>query len=559
MTGAAALVKVLKEQGVEVVFGIPGGVVLTIFDEFHRSDVRVILMRHEQGAAHAADGYARSTGRVGVCVATSGPGATNLVTGLANAYMDSIPVVAVTGQVNTALIGRDSFQEADITGITIPITKHNYLVKNPGDLFRVLREAFYIASTGRPGPVLVDIPVNVSDSNEVEDSGEGVDLRGYKPRLEGHRRQVKLAAEALNGASRPLVYAGGGVITSGAHAAIRELAEKIHAPVTTTLMGKGAFPETHPLSLGMLGMHGTYYANMAVSTADVILAVGARFDDRVTGRTETFATAATIIHVDVDPAEIGKNVRIKIPIVGDAKRVLEALIAELNEARHEDWAAEIEKWKRDRPLRYDAGDGELLPQYVVDKIYEVSEGRAIVTTEVGQNQMWAAQYYKVAEPRTFITSGGLGTMGFGLPAAVGAQIGNPNRLVIDIAGDGSIMMNIQELTTAVYNNLPVKVCVLNNKYLGMVAQWQRLFYGGRYASSHLAGNPDFAKVAEAFGAVGYSVRKKEEVVPALVKAFSNRRTTVIDFHVRSEENVMPMVPRGGSLKDMITEPPEKES
>ncbi|MEW6203588.1 MAG: biosynthetic-type acetolactate synthase large subunit [bacterium] len=555
MNCAQALVKALEDEGVEVIFGIPGGVVLTIYDALYDSSIRHILVRHEQAAAHAADGYARATGKVGVCLATSGPGATNLVTGLANACMDSIPIVAITGQVSTFMIGRDAFQEADIYGISMPITKHNYLIKDPKILLQVLKEAFYIASTGRPGPVLIDIPANISDSIfDLIPPQEKVDLRGYKPKTTGHKNQIKFAAKALNDAAHPLLYIGGGVIISEAHNNIRKIAEKINAPVTTTLMGKGAFPETHPLSLGMLGMHGTYYANMAISNADVILAVGVRFDDRVTGRFETFAPKATIIHVDVDPAEIGKNIRIQIPIVGDADNVLSTLLPMLDKTTHADWIAQIEKWKGEHPLRYDDNEKkEILPQYVIDKIWQVSKGKAIVTTEVGQNQMWAAQYYKATEPRTFISSGGLGTMGFGLPAAIGAQIGRPDRLVIDIAGDGSIMMNIQELTTAVYNKLPVKVCILNNKYLGMVRQWQKLFYKGRYSYSHLVGNPDFAKVAEAFGAVGITVRKKEEVEPALREAFGNGKTTVIDFHVRSEEKVIPWVKRGGSLEEMMLE------
>ena len=554
MNCAQALIKALENEGVEVIFGIPGGVLLTIYDALYDSSIRHILVRHEQAAAHAADGYARATGKVGVCMATSGPGATNLVTGLANAYMDSVPIIAITGQVSTFMIGRDGFQEADIYGISMPITKHSYLVRDPKILLQVLKEAFYIATTGRPGPVLIDIPANISDSVTEFNLPETVELRGYKPKTTGHKNQIKLAAKILNEAQHPLLYVGGGVIISGAHNQIRKIAEKIQAPVTTTLMGKGAFPETHELSLGMLGMHGTYYANMAISNADVILAVGVRFDDRVTGRFETFVPKATIIHVDVDPAEIGKNIRIQVPIVGDAGSILSGLLPLLESATHPDWIAQIDGWKRERPLRYDmAEDGEILPQYVVEKIYEVSKGKAIVTTEVGQNQMWAAQYYKTTEPRTFISSGGLGTMGFGLPAAIGAQIGRPDRLVVDIAGDGSIMMNIQELTTAVYNELPVKVCILNNKYLGMVRQWQKLFYGGRYSYSHLAGNPDFAKVAEAFGAVGITVRKIEEVEPALREAFVNARTTVIDFHVRTEERVLPWVKRGGTLEEMIVE------
>jgi len=552
MLGSQALIEGLKAEGVEVIFGIPGGVVLPIFDALYDCGLKVILTRHEQGAAHAADGYARVTGRVGVCLSTSGPGATNLVTGLANAYMDSIPIVAITGQVNTDLLGRDSFQEADITGITIPITKHNYLIKKAEDLPRVIREAFYIASTGRPGPVLIDIPADIAVADHKFKFPGKLELQGYRPNLIGHKKQIATAAAFIEKSKRPVIYAGGGVIASGAHEELLELATRIQAPVTTTLMGKGGFPETNPLALGMLGMHGVWTANTAVSNADLLIAVGARFDDRVTGRVDRFAQHAKIIHIDVDPAEIGKNVAVKVPIVGDARNVIRALIDQIkNPPQTSEWLKQIADWQQAHPLSYDTDTEELLPQYVVEKIYEVTKGEAIITTEVGQNQMWAAQYYKFNRPRRFLSSGGLGTMGYGFPAAIGAQFGAPGELVIDIAGDGSFMMNIQELTTAVCNELPVKIAILNNGYLGMVRQWQKMFFKGRYSCSCMKGNPEFARVAEAFGAVGITVKKKSEVEPALNEAICNGRTTVIDFKVASEENVMPMVPKGGAIDEMI--------
>ncbi len=552
MLGSYALIEGLKAEGVEVIFGIPGGVVLPIFDALYDSGLRVILTRHEQGAAHAAEGYARVTGKVGVCLATSGPGATNLVTGLANAHMDSMPMVAITGQQNRDLLGRDSFQEADITGITLPITKHNYLIKRPEDLHRVIKEAFHIAATGRPGPVLIDIPNDISTAEYKYKIPEQIELRGYRPTLVGHKKQIASAAAAIERARRPVIYAGGGIITSGAEAELLELAEKIKTPVTITLMGKGGFPETHKLSLGMLGMHGTWPANTVISNADLIIAVGARFDDRVTGRVDKFAQKAKIIHIDIDPAEIGKNVPVKIPIVGDAKNVLRALIDDIESPPNTaEWLSQIATWQKDHPLTYDRNSHELLPQYVIEKVQEITKGDAIITTEVGQNQMWAAQYYKPVRPRRFLSSGGLGTMGYGFPAAIGAQVGAPGELVIDIAGDGSFMMNIQELTTAVSNDLPVKVFILNNGYLGMVRQWQRIFFNGRYSSSCIKSNPDFARVAEAFGAVGMTVTKKKDVESAIKEAISNGRTTVVDFKVAEEENVMPMVPKGGALDDMM--------
>jgi acetolactate synthase-1/2/3 large subunit len=555
MTGAEALVEALERQGVEVIFGIPGGVVLPLFDALYKSKkIKVILTRHEQGAVHAADGYARVTGKVGVCLATSGPGATNLVTGICNAWMDSVPIVALTGQVNTTLLGRDSFQEADIFGITMPITKHSYLVKTPEMLTRSVAEAFYIAGTGRPGPVLIDLPADICAMEYKFKHPEAIELRGYKPTITGHKQQIKKAAKVLQSAKRPLLYVGGGVIIAEASEELKTLALRMDIPVTNTLMGKGAFPESHDLALGMLGMHGTWYANKAISNADVVMAVGVRFDDRVTGRIESFASNARIIHIDVDPAEIAKNVPVEIPIVGNAKSILAEMLMDLKAAKHDEWNLTLKQWKAEHPLSYKDSDTIIKPEYVVEQIYKITGGKAIVCTEVGQNQMWAAQYYLNNEPRTWLSSGGLGTMGYGFPAAIGAQVGQPDALVIDVAGDGSIQMNIQELATAVQNKLPVKIVILNNGYLGMVRQWQQMFFDRRYASSELrSGNPDFAKVAQAYGAEGHTVTEKKDVIPVLRNAFKNKNTCIIDIHVEREQNVMPMVPKGASLDEMITE------
>jgi len=550
MTGAQILIECLKREGVEVMFGYPGGSVLPIFDKLYDASLRFILTRHEQGAAHAAEGYSRATGKVGVCMATSGPGATNLTTGIANAYMDSIPLVAITGQVKTFLIGNDAFQEADITGVTRSITKHNYLVKDVKDLARIIREAFYIASTGRPGPVLIDIPVDVQQKDIEFIWPEEVEIRGYKPTYFGHPGQIKKAARLITSAKRPLIYAGGGVITSGAHHELTELAGKIQVPVTMTLMGLGGFPGTHELSLGMLGMHGTAYANHATMNADLIIAVGARFDDRVTGRLDAFAPHAKIIHIDIDPASISKNVKVDVPIVGDAKNILGQLLEEIKKIPDtSDWLKTIDSWKKKHPLTYKE-DGKIKPQYVIEQIYEVTKGEAIICTEVGQNQMWSCQWYKYTSPRTFISSGGLGTMGFGFPAAMGAKVGCPEKLVFDIAGDGSIQMNIQELATCVCNKIHVKVAILNNGYLGMVRQWQELFYKKRYSYTTLY-NPDFVKLAESYGAVGIRVTEKCEVRQAIEKAISVDNTVFIDFHIEPEENVYPMVPAGEAIDRMI--------
>jgi len=550
MIGAQILIECLKREGVGVMFGYPGGSVLPIFDKLYDADLKFILTRHEQGAAHAADGYARATGKVGVCLATSGPGATNLTTGIANAYMDSIPVVAITGQVKTFLIGNDAFQEADITGITRPITKHNYLVKDAEDLARIIREAFHIASTGRPGPVLIDIPVDVQQKDIEFIWPEEVNIRGYKPTYFGHPGQIKKAAKLITQSKKPLIYSGGGVISSAAHQELKELSEKIQAPVTMTLMGLGGFSGTHPLSLGMLGMHGTAFANHAIMEADLIIACGARFDDRVTGKLDAFAPHAKIIHIDIDPASISKNVKVDVPIVGDAKNILGQLLEEVKHAPDTSaWLSTVESWKKKYPLSYKDGS-KIKPQYVIEQIYEATKGEAIVTTEVGQNQMWAAQWYKYTSPRTFISSGGLGTMGFGFPAAMGAKTGRPDKQVFDIAGDGSIQMNIQELATCVCNRIHVKVAILNNGYLGMVRQWQELFYKKRYSHTCLY-NPDFVKLAESYGAAGIRVTKKEEVRPAIEKALLIDNTVFIDFHIEPEENVYPMVPAGEAINRMI--------
>ena len=549
-SGAHVLLEVLKSEGVEILFGIPGGSVIPILDALYdEKDLRFVLMRHEQGAGHAADGYARATGKVGVCIATSGPGATNLVTALATANFDSVPMVAITGQVKTHLIGNDAFQEADITGITRPVTKHNYLVRDVNELGETLRAAFHIARTGRPGPVLVDIPSDVAVARTDAAVPEEATLPGYRPVVKGNRRQIQRAAEAINASQRPLLYVGGGVIIAGASEELRRLAQEANIPVTTTLMGLGAFPEDHALALKMLGMHGTAYANYAVQESDLLVAVGARFDDRITGDVKNFAPHAKIIHMDIDPSSISKNIRVDIPVVGDAKDILAGLLELCQHRQRAEWLARIAEWKAKHPLAY-KGDG-LKPQYVVQQVCEVSQGEAVIATEVGQNQMWAAQYYTHRHPRHFISSGGLGTMGYGFPAAIGAQAGRPDAIVVDIAGDGSFQMNIQELAPAVHERLPVKVCILDNGYLGMVRQWQELFYKKRYAGTTLTGNPDFVRVAEAYGARGRHVTKAEEVRPALEEAFSDREVWVLDFHIEPEENVFPMVPAGEAIDRMI--------
>ena len=551
-SGSRVVTEALSKEGVKIIFGYPGGAVIPLYDVLYETpEIKHILTRHEQAAAHAADGYARATGEVGVCIATSGPGATNLVTGIATAYMDSIPLVVLTGQVPTSMIGNDAFQEANITGITYSITKHNYLVKDVDELPGVLKEAFYIARTARPGPVLIDLPRNVQTGETSVPYPEEVQIRSYNPNYKGNPKQIKRAAEAIDKSESPVIYAGGGVISSGASSELAEFAHRINIPVTTTLMGLGSFPEDDPLSLKMLGMHGTRYANYAVSDTDLLIAVGARFDDRITGKISEFASHAKIIHIDIDPTAISKNVRVDIPIVGDAKNILSQLLSAARKGKkRESWHQKIREWKRKYPLKYEL-DGDLKPQYVVEMIYKMTKGEAIITTEVGQNQMWAAQFYQYTEPRTFISSGGLGTMGYGFPASIGAQIGRPEKIVFDIAGDGSFQMNIQELATAVNYKVPVKIAILNNGYLGMVRQWQQLFYESRYSQVNLEGHPDFVKVAQAYEIEGIRVTKPEQVEPALKKALNIAGPVILDFRVSREENVFPMVPAGAALNQII--------
>ncbi len=555
-TGADILIDALREQGVEYMFGIPGGAVIALYDALYDAPLNTILTRHEQGAGHMADGYARATGKVGVCIATSGPGATNLVTALATAYMDSVPVVAITGQVKTHLIGNDAFQEADVTGITRPATKHNFLVEDALELGRVVREAFHIASTGRPGPVLIDLPSDVTGAEVEGEVDSRMRLPGYKPiGGEGHSRQIEKVAQAINQSERPVLYVGGGIIISGASEELRALAMSASIPVTTTLMGLGAFPEDdEALSLGMLGMHGTVYANYAVTHCDLLVAVGARFDDRITGKLDEFAPGAQIVHVDVDPSSIGKNVPVDIPVVGDARKVLQELTPLVQQRERSEWLAQIAKWKAENPLTYDHSGPVVRPQAVVEGVCEVTDGKAIVVTDVGQHQMWAAQYYCYTEPRSFISSGGLGTMGFGLPASIGARFGRPDKTVFLVTSDGSLQMNIQEMATAVVNRLPIKIALLNNGYLGMVRQWQELFFDRRYSHTHLAeGNPDFVRLAEAYGAKGIMVERSDQVVPALRQAMEvDDGPVLIDFHTAPEENVFPMVPAGQAIDRMIS-------
>jgi len=550
-TGAKILVESLQREGVEIIFGYPGGVVLPIYDELYNSSLRHILVRHEQAAAHAADGYARASGRVGVCLATSGPGACNLVTGIATAYMDSIPIVALTGQVPTNLLGNDAFQESDITGITMPITKHNYLVKNTADLGRVVKEAFYIAGTGRPGPVLIDIPKDVS-TNSVKASPvpDKVSLRGYNPTYHGHKRQIEKALQMIAVAERPVIYAGGGVISSNASAELVDFATQLGIPITTTLMGIGCIPGDHPLNLGMLGMHGTEYANFAITESDLLFSIGVRFDDRVTGKVDTFAPHAKIIHIDIDPAEIGKNKRIDVPIVGDVKAVLTDMLLTLKKNGLTDaWLKKIKHWRQHHPLKC-PDDGKLHPQFVIRQMSELLAGDAIIVSEVGQNQMWTAQHYCFKNPRTWITSGGLGTMGYGLPAAMGAHFARPDLPVFDVAGDGSIQMNIQEFGTIAHNKIPVKIAILNNRFLGMVRQWQELFYDRRYSFTELP-PVEFVKIANAYGIEGVKVESPNDVMPALKASLDCDGPFVMDFRIEREENVFPMVPAGAAINEMI--------
>jgi len=560
-TGADGLLKVFEDEGVDVMFGFPGGSVIPIYDKLYHhmaeGKIRHILPRHEQGAVHAADGYARSTGKVGVCMATSGPGAMNLVTGLATAYMDSVPLVAITGQVKTHAIGKDAFQEADTVGVTMPITKHNYLLKNPCDLPDVVREAFYIARSGRPGPVLIDVPFDVSAGECTWKDATPEAIAGYNPPGKGDPELVRQAAEKINGSLRPILYVGGGVISSGASDLVRQLAARANIYVVYTLLAKGAIPETDELAMGMPGMHGMAYASHALQHAGLIVAIGARFDDRVTGDPAKFAPEAEVIHIDIDRAEINKVRRAQIGITGDAKLVLGQLLPQIQPRPRGEWEQHLEQWRADHPLTYDADPNTgIAPQYIVQQICEVSSGRAIVATEVGQHQMWAAQYYRCTFPRQFLSSGGLGTMGYGFPAAIGAQVGNPDRAVFDIAGDGSIQMCIQELATASVNKLPVKVAILNNGYLGMVRQWQDLFYARRYSGVTLTGNPDFVKLADAYGGVGFLVTEKDQVRPTLERAMEiDDRPVLMDFRTAPEENVFPMIPAGRTFEDMMETAP----
>ncbi|MDD4782622.1 MAG: biosynthetic-type acetolactate synthase large subunit [Syntrophaceticus sp.] len=552
MTGAEVIVKSLEQEGVEVVFGYPGGAVIPLYDKLYDSPLKHVLVRHEQAAAHAADGYARATGKTGVVIATSGPGATNLVTGIATAAMDSIPMVVFTGQVARPAIGRDSFQEADITGITLPIVKHSYLVRDVNELASTIRSAFYLAGTGRRGPVLIDLPKDIQMAEAEFSYPREISFRGYCVPGEPNSTMIYQAAKKIGLARKPLLYAGGGVISSDAAEELTQLAEKTSMPVTSTLMGKGAIPDDHPLSLGMVGMHGTYYANYAVSHCDLLIAVGARFSDRVTGNLDTFAPHAEIIHIDIDAAEIGKNVGVQCALQGDVKLVLQELQRRIEgKPQSEKWLEQIACWKEEHPLTYEQDGDEIKPQYVVEQISELTGGNAIVTTEVGQNQMWAAQYYKAKKPRCFISSGGLGTMGYGLPAAVGAQLGCPDQLVIDISGDGSFQMNLQELATIVQYQLPVKIVILNNGYLGMVRQWQELFHEKRYSQTELIPVPDFIKLAAAYGIKGLRVQRTEDVPSVLEEAIKYPGPVIVDCVVAKEENVFPMVPAGGSLTNML--------
>ena len=557
LTGAQILIEILKQEGVDTVFGITGGAVIDIYDELVKTDIKHIMVRHEQGAVHAADGYARTKRKVGVCLVTSGPGATNTVTGLASAYMDSIPLVVLTAQVPTSLIGNDAFQEVDIVGITRPCTKHNYLVRSIEDLAKAVKEAFYIARSGRPGPVLVDLPKDIIQGRASYKPLPIPSLKSYNPTYLPNKKQLNKAIKLIQEAKKPVIFAGGGVILSEASVELTKLARKLNAPVTGSLMGLGAFPGIDRLWLGMLGMHGTYRANMSIGACDLLISVGVRFDDRVTGKVGTFAPHAKIIHIDIDPTSIRKNIMVTVPIVADCKatltelnRLMDAEGLTIDAASNKRWLDQIAEWKSTFPLAYEQKD-IIKPQYVIEKLYELTEGKAIISTEVGQNQMWAAQYYHFDRPNAFLTSGGLGCMGFGLPAAIGAQVARPKELVIDIAGDGSIQMNIQELATAIQYKLPVKIVILNNRYLGMVRQWQELFYEKRYAATDIQDGPDFVKLAESYGGVGLKAIKPEEVVPVLKEGLGIPKLVIMEFVVDREECVYPMVPAGAPITEML--------
>ncbi|MCP3921168.1 MAG: biosynthetic-type acetolactate synthase large subunit [Desulfobacterales bacterium] len=559
LTGAEIIMKVLKEEEVDAIFGYPGGAVLDIYDALAKTDLRHFFVRHEQGAVHAADSYARATQKVGVALVTSGPGATNAVTGIASANSDSIPMVVITGQVSSALIGNDAFQEVDIVGITRPCTKHNYLVKDIKKLAKTLREAFHIARTGRPGPVLVDIPKDVTIAKTEWVERDLLKMRSFNPTYKPNKKQLCKVIDLIKEAKKPVIFAGGGAIISGASEELTKFAQATNIPVTGSLMGLGSFPGTDPLWLGMLGMHGTYRANMAISECDLLIAIGVRFDDRVTGKTDEFAQNAQVVQIDIDPTSIQKNVPVKIPVVGDCNLALQYLNvkideeedkASLNGINKDEWLQKISDWKSTTPLKYDH-NGQIKPQYVIEKLHEFTDGDAIITTEVGQNQMWAAQYYHFNKPHHFITSGGLGVMGFGLPAAIGAQVGCPDKMVVDIAGDGSIQMNIQEMATAVQYGLPVKIVILNNRYLGMVRQWQELFYDGVYSSTTLDHNPDFVKLAEAYGAKGLRAETTDQVEAVLKEGLETKGPVIMEFVVEREENVYPMVPAGKAITQML--------
>jgi acetolactate synthase-1/2/3 large subunit len=553
MRGAKAILESLKRERVKVLFGIPGGSVIPLYDELYDSDIRNVLMRHEQAAAHAADGYARASGEVGVCVATSGPGATNLVTGIASAYLDSSPIVAFTGQVPRSMIGKDAFQEADPVGITMPVTKHNFQFYSVEEIPYIIKKAFKIARSGRPGPVLIDVPKDVQEKEAAMKFPSDIKIIGYNPNVKGHPNQIKKAVDLLLKAERPIALVGGGVIISGASKELLQFVETLQLPVVTSLMGKGAFPENHPLALGFIGMHGRKAGNFAISDADVILAVGCRFSDRTTGNVNCFAPEAKIIHIDIEAAEIGKNVPVEVPVVGDAKFVLKEMlkVAKTKVKKHPEWTKKVKKYKKEFQPKMDYDDVPLMPQRVIKEIMEVIKEDDIVVTEVGQCQMWAAHFLSRTKARTFISSGGLGTMGFGFPASIGAKMAKPDRNVIDIAGDGSFMMNCQELATTVVEDIPVVVAVMNNHYLGMVRQWQELFFDRRYSGVYLGEVPDYLKLSEAFGAKGIRVEKPSDIKEAVKEAFASGQPTILDMVVKPESNIFPMVPPGGCLKDII--------
>ena len=557
LTGGQIVCESLIKEGVEVIFGIPGGAILPLYQDLpDYPQLHHILMRHEQGAAHAADGYARATGKVGVAFATSGPGATNLITGIATAHMDSVPTVFITGQVARAAIGKDAFQETDVTGITLPITKHNYLVMHASEIAGTIKEAFYLASTGRPGPVLVDIPKDVFVEKAEFEYPETVNLPNYDVPQGADPEQVQEAVQLIKEAHKPLILAGHGVIISRAYDELMELAEKAQIPVITTLLGISSFPETHPLSVGMPGMHGMAYASLAINEADLLLALGMRFDDRITGKLSAFAPNAKVIHVEIDPSEVHKNVRATVPLIGDLKKVLQQLVPAVEPKSHEEWVQRIEELRVEHPLMRPKVTGELRPQYVIQALSQATKGNAVIVTGVGQHQMWAAQHYTFTKQNSWITSGGLGAMGFEVPAALGAQVGRPDAVVWSVAGDGGFQMTMSELATMVENNIPVKFAIFNNRYLGMVRQWQDIFYEKSYVATHYTGNPDFVKLADAFGIFGTRVTKEEEALPAIKAAMEYPGPALIDFVVAQEENVYPMIPAGGTIDQLMEEPIE---